>query len=287
MYTKSLVALVTPFDENLKVDINKIKELVKFHIENGTNGIVVCGTTGEAATLSEEEYILTIKTVVEEVKGRIKVIAGAGSNNTERAIYLTKLCKNLGVDAVLSVNPYYNKPSQRALINHFKKISEVGIDIILYNVPSRTGINMEVETTIELSKIKNIVGIKEATGNIDQMIEIINRADDNFIVLSGEDNLMLPMLAIGAKGVISVTANLLPKLVSNIFELKGEEALNLHKYMYEIHKSMFIEGNPVTVKTAMNLLGLLENDNVREPLLNSSMDTRNKLKELLIRKGLI
>lgn len=285
-YSKSYVAIITPFDKENNVDVLKLKELVNFHIANNTRGIVVCGTTGEAATLSEEEYILVIKTVVEEAKGRLVIVAGAGSNDTKKAIYLTNLCKNLGVDAVLSVVPYYNKPSQRGLINHFKKISEVGIDVILYNVPSRTGLNMEVETTVELSKIENIVGIKEATGNIDQMIEICNRTK-NFAVLSGEDNLMLPMLSISSVGVISVTANILPKQVADLFELEYEEKLKLHKYMYEIHKSMFIEGNPVTIKTAMKLLGLLDNDNVREPLLSSSLETENKLRELFIKKGLL
>lgn len=287
-YSKSYVALITPFDDSLKVDKTKLEELVEFHIENGTNGILVCGTTGEATTLSEKEYIDTIKTVVNKVNGRIQVIAGAGSNSTEKAIYLTKLCKDLGVDAVLSVTPYYNKPSQRAIINHYKKIAEVGIDVILYNVPSRTGVNMEAETTVELSKIENIVGIKEATGNIDQMIEIINNVDnEKFSVISGEDNLILPMIACGANGVMSVTANAFPKEVSQIFELDGESRFNLHKFMYKIHKSMFIEGNPVTVKTVMKLLGILENDKVREPLLSSSKETEEKLRKLLIEKGMI
>lgn len=286
-YSKSYVALITPFDKNLKVDVEKIKELVNFHIENMTSGIVVCGTTGEAATLSEEEYILAIKTVVDEVKGRIKVVAGAGSNSTEKAVYLTKLCKDLGVDAVLSVTPYYNKPTQRAIINHYMKIAEVGIDVILYNVPSRTGVNMDVETTVLLSKVKNIVGIKEATGNIDQMIEIVNRVDKDFSVISGEDNFMLPMQAIGSCGVISVTANALPKQVAMQFELTGEERFELHKFMYNIHKSMFIEGNPVTIKAAMNVLGILENDFVREPLLSSTEETKKELIKLFSKKGLI
>ncbi|CAM3535036.1 4-hydroxy-tetrahydrodipicolinate synthase [Pseudostreptobacillus hongkongensis] len=285
-YSKSYVAIVTPFDDNLEVDINKLKELVKFHKENGTRGIVVCGTTGEAATLSEQEYILTIKTVIEEANGEIQVIAGAGSNSTEKAVYLTKLCKNLGVDAVLSVVPYYNKPSQRALINHFKKIAEVGLDVILYNVPSRTGINMEAGTTIELSKVENIVGIKEATGSIEQMIEIANNTKD-FAILSGEDNLILPMLSVGCVGVISVTANILPRKVADIFELDGKERLELHKYMYDIHKNMFIEGNPVTIKNAMKILNILDNDNVREPLLSASENTESKLRDLFKGKGLI
>ncbi|WP_156299298.1 4-hydroxy-tetrahydrodipicolinate synthase [Streptobacillus canis] len=286
-YSKSYVALVTPFDKDLKVDVEKIRELVRFHIDNMTTGIVVCGTTGEAATMSEEEYVLAIKTVVEEANGKIQVIAGAGANSTEKAVYLTKLCKDLGVDAVLSVTPYYNKPTQRAIINHYKKVAEVGLDVILYNVPSRTGVNMEVETTVELSKVKNIVGIKEATGNIDQMIEIINRVDKDFAVISGEDNFMLPMQAIGSCGVISVTANAMPKEVAMQFELEGEERFKLHQFMYDIHKSMFIEGNPVTIKASMNVLGLLENDGVREPLLVATEETKERLRKLFIQKGLI
>ncbi len=286
-YTGSYVALITPFKDNLEVDYDKLSELLDFQIENGTNGIVVCGTTGEAATLSEEEYIKVITFVTEKSKGKVKVVAGAGSNSTKRAVELTKICKEIGVDAVLSVAPYYNKPTQKAIIEHFKKIAEVGIDVILYNVPSRTGVNIEAKTTIELSKVKNIVGIKEATGSIEQMIEIANNVSEDFDILSGEDNLILPMLSIGAVGVISVTANALPKEVANQFILKGNEQFNHHKYMYDIHKNMFIEGNPVTIKAVMNIMGLIENKKVREPLMETSDETDIKLKELLKSKGLI
>ena len=286
-YTGSYVALITPFKDNLEVDYDKLSELLDFQIENGTSGIVVCGTTGEAATLSEEEYIKVITFVTEKSKGKVKVVAGAGSNSTKRAVELTKICKEIGVDAVLSVAPYYNKPTQKAIIEHFKKIAEVGIDVILYNVPSRTGVNIEAKTTIELSKVKNIVGVKEATGSIEQMIEIANNVSEEFDILSGEDNLILPMLSIGAVGVISVTANALPKEVANQFILKGNEQFNHHKYMYDIHKNMFIEGNPVTIKSVMNIMGLIENKKVREPLMETSDETDIKLKELLKSKGLI
>lgn len=286
-YTGSYVALITPFKDNLEVDYDKLSKLLDFQIENGTNGIVVCGTTGEAATLSEEEYIKVITFVTEKSKGKVKVVAGAGSNSTKRAVELTKICKEIGVDAVLSVAPYYNKPSQKAIIEHFKKIAEVGIDVILYNVPSRTGVNIEARTTIELSKVKNIVGVKEATGSIEQMIEIANNVSEEFDILSGEDNLILPMLSIGAVGVISVTANALPKEVAAQFIFKGAEQFNHHKYMYDIHKNMFIEGNPVTIKAVMNIMGLIENKKVREPLMETSDETDIKLKELLKSKGLI
>lgn len=286
-YTGSYVALITPFKDNLEVDYDKLSKLLDFQIENGTNGIVVCGTTGEAATLSEEEYIKVITFVTEKSKGKVKVVAGAGSNSTKRAVELTKICKEIGVDAVLSVAPYYNKPTQKAIIEHFKKIAEVGIDVILYNVPSRTGVNIEARTTIELSKVKNIVGVKEATGSIEQMIEIANNVSEEFDILSGEDNLILPMLSIGAVGVISVTANALPKEVAAQFIFKGAEQFNHHKYMYDIHKNMFIEGNPVTIKAVMNIMGLIENKKVREPLMETSDETDIKLKELLKSKGLI
>ena len=286
-YTGSYVALITPFKDNLEVDYDKLSELLDFQIENGTNGIVVCGTTGEAATLSEEEYIKVITFVTEKSKGKVKVVAGAGSNSTKRAVELTKICKEIGVDVVLSVAPYYNKPTQKAIIEHFKKIAEVGIDVILYNVPSRTGVNIEARTTIELSKVKNIVGVKEATGSIEQMIEIANNVSEEFDILSGEDNLILPMLSIGAVGVISVTANALPKEVAAQFILKGTEQFNHHKYMYDIHKNMFIEGNPVTIKAVMNIMGLIKNKKVREPLMETSDETDIKLKELLKSKGLI
>ena len=286
-YTGSYVALITPFKDNLEVDYDKLSELLDFQIENGTNGIVVCGTTGEAATLSEEEYIKVITFVTEKSKGKVKVVAGAGSNSTKRAVELTKICKELEVDAVLSVAPYYNKPTQRAIIEHFKKIAEVGIDVILYNVPSRTGVNIESKTTIELSKIKNIVGIKEATGSIEQMIEIANNVNSDFDILSGEDNLVRPMISVGAVGVISVTANAFPKKVADQFKLENSEALELHKYMYDIHKNMFIEGNPVTIKAVMKIMGLMDNKKVREPLMETSDETDNKLKELFKSKGLI
>lgn len=285
-YTKSYVAIITPFDNKLNVDYKKLEELVEFQIKNGTSGIVVCGTTGETPTLTEEEYINVIKKVIEVNKNRIKIVAGAGSNSTEKAIYLTNLCKNLGVDAVLSVVPYYNKPTQRAIIEHFKEIAKIGIDVILYNVPSRTGVNLDVNSIVELSKITNIVGIKEASGSIEKVIEIANNTE-NFDILSGDDHLVIAGLNVGITGVISVTANILPKLVSDQFELKDEKLLELNKFIYEIHNNMFIEGNPVTIKAAMEILGITKNSIVRRPLLEATLDTKNKLKELFIRKNLI
>lgn len=286
MFKGSYVALVTPFDKNGNVDVKKIEELVEFHINNGTSGIVPCGTTGETSTLTEEEYRLVIKTVVDKVNKRIQVIAGAGSNNTKKAIELTNICKELGADAVLSTCPYYNKPTQRGIKEHYKLIAKTtNMPIVIYNIPGRTGVNILPETIYELSKLDEIVAIKEATGSIDQMIQIKGLCKDNIDILSGEDGLLLPMLAIGCKGVISVTANILPKEVSKLIDLyfnnKNEEAMELHQELYNISTNLFIEGNPVTIKTAMKIKGLLENDDVRLPLVNSSKETVTFLNKVL------
>lgn len=282
-YKGSYVALVTPFKDNMEVDYDKLIDLVEFQIKNKTNGIVVCGTTAETPTLSDDEYAKIIKTVVNQVNGRVQVIAGAGANSTKKAIMLTRLCKELGVDAVLSTCPYYNKPTQRGIIAHYEEIAKEDIDVIVYNVPSRTGVNIQAKTSIELSKIKNIVGIKEASGDISQMIEIANEVDDNFSILSGEDHLVYPMLSIGCDGVISVVANILPDKMS---ELCNSPNLEMHKYLYDISKNLFIEGNPVTVKEAMDILGLCSN-NLRLPLVSATKETRDTLISLYKKKGLI
>ena len=278
----SYVALITPFKENGEVDEEKIRELVNYHIENGTAGIVPCGTTGEAPTLTFSEHEKVIKIVVEEVKGRIKVIAGAGSNNTDRAIELTKYAKKLGADAALSTCPYYNKPTQRGLYEHYRKIAEEAkFPIMLYNVPGRTGTNIEAETVARLAEIPEIVAIKEATGSLEQMIKIQDLCGDKIEILSGEDHLILPMLSIGAKGVVSVVANIMPRemseLISSFLNREFEKAYNLHTKLYEVSRNMFIEGNPVTVKAAMNILGQIDNDLVRLPLVSAEQKTKDKL----------
>jgi len=215
----SYVALITPFKSNGEVDEDKIRELVNYHIENGTAGIVPCGTTGEAPTLTFSEHEKVIKIVVEEVRGRIQVVAGAGSNNTDRAIELTKYAKELGADAALSTCPYYNKPSQRGIYEHYKKIAEEAkFPVMLYNVPGRTGVNIEAETVARLAEFPEIVAIKEATGSIEQMIRIQDLCGDKIEILSGEDHLILPMLSIGAKGVVSVVANIMPKEMKELIE---------------------------------------------------------------------
>ncbi len=288
----SYVALVTPFTKNNEVDEEKIRELVDFHINNGTNGIVPCGTTGEYPTLTHAEHERVIKIVVEEVKGRIQVIAGAGSNNTKRAIELTKYAKDLGADAALSTCPYYNKPTQRGIFEHYKAIAnEAHFPIMLYNVPGRTGTNIEPETVEQLLQFEEIVAIKEATGSIEQMIKIKELCGDRIAILSGEDHLILPMLSIGATGVVSVVANIMPRDMADLikaFETKNfNTAFDLHSKLYDVSRNMFIEGNPVTVKTAMKILGLVENDDVRLPLVSSEQKTIDKLIKLFQSKELI
>jgi dihydrodipicolinate synthase len=288
----SYVALITPFKENGEVDEDKIRELVNYHIENGTSGIVPCGTTGEAPTLTFSEHEKVIKIVVEEVKGRIKVIAGAGSNNTDRAIELTKYAKKLGADAALSTCPYYNKPTQRGLYEHYRKIAEEAkFPIMLYNVPGRTGTNIEAETVARLAEIPEIVAIKEATGSLEQMIKIQDLCGDKIEILSGEDHLILPMLSIGAKGVVSVVANIMPRemseLISSFLNREFEKAYNLHTKLYEVSRNMFIEGNPVTVKAAMNILGQIDNDLVRLPLVSAEQKTKDKLIKFFKERSII
>ncbi len=288
----SYVALITPFTRTGEVDEEKIRELVNYHIENGTAGIVPCGTTGEAPTLTFTEHEKVIKIVVEEVKGRIQVIAGAGSNNTKRAIELTKYAKELGADAALSTCPYYSKPSQRGIYEHYRRIAEEAkFPIMLYNVPGRTGVNIEAQTVEKLAEIPEIVAIKEATGSLEQMIRIQELCGDKIEILSGEDHLILPMLSIGAKGVVSVVANIMPKEMNNLIRSflnqKYEEAYKLHSLLYDISRNMFIEGNPVTVKTAMKILGMVENDDVRLPLLPSEQKTNDKLEKLFKLKGIL
>ena len=288
----SYVALITPFKPNGEVDEDKIRELVNYHIENGTAGIVPCGTTGEAPTLTFSEHEKVIKIVVEEVRGRIQVVAGAGSNNTDRAIELTKYAKELGADAALSTCPYYNKPSQRGIYEHYKKIAEEAkFPVMLYNVPGRTGVNIEAETVARLAEFPEIVAIKEATGSIEQMIKIQDLCGDKIEILSGEDHLILPMLSIGAKGVVSVVANIMPKEMKELIEafLKQEykKAYKLHTELYDVSRNMFIEGNPVTVKTAMKILGKIDNDIVRLPLVSCEEKTVDKLTKMFKQKGII
>lgn len=288
MFEGSFVALVTPF-KNGQIDYKKLKELVEFHIENGTNGIVPCGTTGESATLSFDEHERMIGEVVSMVGGRIRVLAGAGSNNTEEALRLTRHAKDVGADGALLITPYYNKPTPEGLYRHYKLIAEeVDIPIVIYNVPSRTGISILPETVARLSEIKNIVGIKEASGSIDQTTQILQLC--NITVFSGDDSLTLPIMSVGGKGVISVVANIVPAdtaaLTRYCLEGNFEAARKCHHKLFPLCKGMFIETNPIPVKTAMKLLGRI-NGEMRLPLCDMTKEHENQLVNTLKKYGLM
>jgi len=275
MFKGSMVALVTPF-KNGKVDEKSLEKLIEFHIKNGTSALVPCGTTGESPTLSYEEHDRVIELTVKFARRRIPVIAGTGANSTEEAVMLTQHAEKVGADASLQVSPYYNRPTQKGLYLHFKAIAEsVKIPIILYNIASRTGVNIEPETFVRLAEIKNIIGVKEASGSLEQMSRIKNLCPKDFLLISGDDALTLPVLAIGGVGVISVVANIIPKDVASMCEAfeKGDvkKASGLHYKMLELVKAMFIETNPIPVKTAM---GLMKNKETGKAAASSK--TKNK-----------
>ncbi|MFH0732186.1 MAG: 4-hydroxy-tetrahydrodipicolinate synthase [Candidatus Omnitrophota bacterium] len=290
MFEGAMVALVTPFKKE-KVDEKKLAELVEFHIKNGTSGIVPCGTTGESATLSYEEHDRVIEVVIEAANKRIPVIAGTGSNSTAEALMLTKHAKRSGADASLQVSPYYNKPTQEGLYRHFKTIVE-GSDLpmIVYNIASRTGVNIEPETMERISKVKNIVGVKESSGNLEQMARIRYLCGDKFDLISGDDALTLPLMAIGGTGVISVVNNIVPKDVSDMVAKfkKGdiEGARKLHYKLLPLIRAMFLETNPIPVKTALSLMDMIEPD-LRLPLCSMSEANLEKLKKALKDYGLL
>ena len=291
MFRGSMVAIVTPFN-NGKVDENKLRELIKFHIKNGTAAIVPCGTTGESATLSFEEHDKVIEITIDQVKKRVPVIAGTGSNSTQEAITLTRHAAQTGADASLQVSPYYNKPTQRGLYEHFKAIAEsTDIPLIVYNIAGRTAVNIEPATLAKLAKdCKNIVGVKEASGNLNQMSTIKHLCPKGFDLISGDDSLTLPLLSIGGKGVISVVANIVPRDVAALiseFE-KGNigRAQEIHYKLLPLIKAMFIETNPIPVKTAMGLLGMCESD-LRLPMCSMSEENLKKLKAALKDYGLL
>ncbi|PIQ91068.1 MAG: 4-hydroxy-tetrahydrodipicolinate synthase [Candidatus Omnitrophica bacterium CG11_big_fil_rev_8_21_14_0_20_41_12] len=291
MFKGSIVAIVTPF-KNGKVDEEKLRELIDFQIKKGTSGIVPCGTTGESATLNFDEHESVIRISIDHVKKRVPVIAGTGSNSTDEAIMLTKQAASAGADASLQVSPYYNRPTQKGLYEHFKAIAQsVNIPIILYNIAGRTGVNIEPETIAKLAQdCKNIVAVKEASGSLDQMSRIKSLCPKNFKLLSGDDGLTLPVLSIGGTGIISVVANIVPKDVADLvsaFE-KGDitEARELHYKLLPLIKAVFLETNPIPVKTAMGLLGMCEPD-LRLPMCSMSEANLEKLKKALKDYGLL
>ncbi|MBI5892155.1 MAG: 4-hydroxy-tetrahydrodipicolinate synthase [Deltaproteobacteria bacterium] len=290
MFKGSMVAIVTPFKNN-KVDEKAFKNLIEFQIKNGTDAIVPCGTTGESATLSYEEHDRVIELAIESVDKRVPVIAGTGSNSTSETIMLTKHAVDAGADAVLLIAPYYNKPTQEGIYQHHKAIAEaVDIPQILYNVPGRTSVNILPETVARLSEIKNIIGIKEATGSLQQVSDVIEMCRKDFIILSGDDFTTLPILAIGGHGVISVTANIAPKDVSDMYDAfevgDFEDAKRLHYKLQPLHRAMFYETNPIPVKTALAMMGMIKEE-FRLPLVKMGKNNRDKLKNVLKNYGLI
>lgn len=290
MFEGAMVALVTPFKKG-KVDEKKLAELVEFHIKNGTSGIIPCGTTGESATLSYKEHDRVIEIVIEAANKNIKVIAGTGSNSTQEALMLTAHAKKAGADASLQVSPYYNKPTQEGLYLHFKKIAEdVDLPMIVYNIASRTGVNIEPETMARMSKVRNIVGVKESSGNLEQMARIRYLCGEKFDLISGDDGVTLPLMAIGGTGVISVVNNIVPKDVSDMVAKfkKGdlEGARKLHYKLLPLIKAVFLETNPIPVKTAMSLMGMIELE-LRLPLCPMAEANLEKLKKALKDYGLL
>lgn len=285
MFSGSMVAIVTPFDSEGKFAEDTYRQLIEFQIENGTDVIVPCGTTGESATLDFDEHEYVIKVCIDQVNKRVPVIAGTGANNTAEAVHLSKNAKTMGADGLLLVCPYYNKPSQEGVFQHYKSVAEaVALPQILYNVPGRTGTNMTSDTTARLAEFDNIVAIKEASGSLTQVSEILAKAGDKIDVISGDDFLTFPMMACGAKGVISVSANVIPDRVKAMVQatIEGDyvTARKLHLALLEFHTAMFIESNPVPVKTSLALLGMIEAQ-VRLPLVGMQQETLEKLQDIL------
>jgi 4-hydroxy-tetrahydrodipicolinate synthase len=286
-----MVAIVTPFDSQGQFAEETYRQLIDFQIENGTDVIVPCGTTGESATLDVDEHEYVIKVCLDQVNKRVPVIAGTGANNTAEAIHLSNKAKSMGADGLLLVCPYYNKPSQEGIFQHYKRLAEeVALPQILYNVPGRTGVNMLADTTVRLAEFANIVAIKEASGSLSQVSEILAKAGDKIDVISGDDFLTFPMMCCGAKGVISVSANAVPKQVKDMVEAvqNGDYMMGrkLHLELLEFHTAMFIESNPVPVKKTLELMGKLQ-ANVRLPLVDMDEDTLEKLKSVLKKYNVI
>jgi len=280
-----LTAMVTPFDQNGDVDFDATRALVNYLIENGTDGLVVAGTTGESPTLSTEEKIELFKFVVDVVGGRIPVIAGTGSNNTRASISLTKQAEATGVDGIMLVAPYYNKPSQEGMYQHFTAIAEsTSLPVMLYNIPGRSVVNMSVETIVRLSQIPNIVAIKEANGNLDAMAEVISQTPSDFTLYSGDDGLTLPVLSIGGAGVVSVASHIIGNEMQEMINLfkngKIEEAAAAHRKLLPIMNALFAAPNPTPVKAALNLKGI-KVGGVRLPMVPLTPEETNTLQSVL------
>ncbi|MCX7941268.1 MAG: 4-hydroxy-tetrahydrodipicolinate synthase [Endomicrobia bacterium] len=296
MFQGSIVALVTPF-KNGEVDERKLCELVEWHIAEGTDAILPCGTTGESPTLSYEEHNRVIELVVKQARGRVPVIGGTGTNSTAETLLLSEHAKEVGCDALLLIVPYYNKPTQEGMYQHFKTIIDrVGLPVVVYNIPGRTSANLEPQTFVRLVKDSDkVVGIKEASGSIEQVSQIYSLLkeaglENRVSILSGDDSMTYPMMCLGGKGVISVLANILPNKMHMfthfVLDKKYDEGMRIHYELYPLMKAMFIETNPIPLKTAMGMMGLCS-DELRLPLTPMSPENREKLKKILIKYGLI
>jgi 4-hydroxy-tetrahydrodipicolinate synthase len=291
MIAGSMVALVTPMDAQGRLDWDSLSKLVDFHLQNGTHAIVAVGTTGESATLDVNEHIEVIRFVVKQVAGRIPVIAGTGANSTREAIELTTNAKTAGADACLLVTPYYNKPTQEGLYKHFKAIAEaVDIPQILYNVPGRTACDMQADTVIRLSTVKNIIGIKEATGDLSRAKAILDGVSEDFLVISGDDPTAVELILMGGKGNISVTANVAPRAMADLCNaaLKGDAvtARAIHEKLMPLNKTLFIESNPIPVKWALHEMGLMP-DGIRLPLTWLSTACHEPLRQAMRQSGVL
>lgn len=285
LFRGSAVALVTPFNEDGSVNFEELERLIEFQIENKTDALVICGTTGEASTMTDEEQVETIKFSVEKTNGRLPVIAGAGSNDTRHGINLAKMCEDVGADGLLEVTPYYNKTSQRGLYEHYKVIAEaVNIPIILYDVPGRTSMSIAPQTVKELAEIDNIVGLKDASGNLSYAAEVRNLVGEDFDVYSGNDDVVVPLMSIGGIGVISVLANIYPRLVhdmcQNFFDGNIKEAGRIQVNNKKLIDALFVEPNPIPIKAAMNMMGY-NVGGLRLPLYEAADSTKELLKGLL------
>lgn len=290
-FGRILTAMVTPFSEKGDLDLEQARKLARYLVDNGSDALVVAGTTGESPTLSREEKIQLYQTVVEEVGGRSIVVAGTGSNNTQESVALSQAAEQAGVDALMLVCPYYNKPSQEGLYRHFRVVAEsTRLPILLYNIPSRSGVNLLPATVLRLSEVPNILAIKEASGNLDQVTQLVSALPAGFRVYSGDDALTLPILAIGGHGVVSVVSHLaglrLAEMVKAFHVGNVATAARLHQELYPLIKAMFITTNPVPVKAALNLLGLQVGP-PRLPLVEATDAEKNALRQILQQTGLL
>lgn len=285
-----LTAMVTPFDENLNVDYDGAKKLAEYLVANGSDGLVVSGTTGESPTLEDEEKLRLFEVVLDAVGDKVKIIAGTGSNSTAKSIKLTKAAERLGVHGAMLVGPYYNKPTQAGLYQHFKAIaSEVSLPLMLYNVPGRTALNIEPDTIARLAEEKNIIALKEAAGSLDQATELCRILPKSFSVYSGDDSLTLPLMSVGAKGIVSVASHLVGKQIKEMiaeFVINPLKAAQIHHFLFPMFKGLFFVANPIPVKTALNLIGI-NVGGFRLPLVKPTQEEEEKIKQLLKKYDLI